>query len=574
MLFKMKRIAAALFTAMAALSTASQPAFAKRDTVAYDVIITGGTVYDGSGKPGVAVDVGIVGNQIVTVGKIKTKNAKAIIDARGKAVAPGFINMLSWANESLIVDGRGMSDLKQGVTLQVFGEGWSMGPYSPAMKAELESQQGDFKYDIKWTTLGGYLDYLVAKGVSQNIASFVGSATVRLNVLGAVDRKATPAELAQMQVLVSEAMREGAMGVGSSLIYAPGNYADTDELIALSRAAAPFGGRYISHMRSEADNVEDAVDELIRIGHKAKIGVEMYHMKLAGQANWHKFDAVAAKLAQAQRDGIDVTANMYPYVAGATGLDAAMPTWVQADGLDAWITRLKEPAIRDRVIQEMGKKGDGWENLLHAAGEPKNLMFLGFKNPKLRGLIGKTLAEVSATRGTTPAETAIDLVIEDGSRVETAYFLMSEDNVRNTLKLPYVSIGSDSEAAAPEGIFLNKSTHPRGYGSFARILGRYVRDEKLITLTEGLRRMTSLPAKNLKLKNRGLLKRGYFADVVVFDPATIADKATYAEPMQYAVGVSDVLVNGVPVLRGGEHTGAKPGTVVRGPGWIGWKTEK
>jgi N-acyl-D-amino-acid deacylase len=571
----MKPFMIAVFSALiCALGLTPDPGIAKPPVPVYDVVIAGGTVYDGSGKPGRKMDIGVVGDRIVAIGKVNAKNAKATIDARGKAVAPGFINMLSWANESLIVDGRGMSDLKQGVTLEVFGEGWSMGPYSPAMKAELTKQQGDIKYGIVWDSLGGYLDHMAAKGVSPNIASFVGAATVRMYEIGAANRKATPAELARMQDLVRAAMREGAMGVGSSLIYAPGNYADTDELIALSKAAAPFGGRYISHMRSEAENVEGAVDELIQIAREAKIGAEIYHMKLGGQSNWGKFDAVASKIAKAQRSGLDITANMYPYIAGATGLDASMPPWVQADGLDAWIARLKDPKIRARVIGEMNKKGEGWENLMFAAGDSKNLLFLGFKSPKLRPLIGKTLADVSAMRGTSPADTAIDLVLEDGSRVETAYFLMSEDNVRKTLQLPYVSFGSDAEAAAPEGVFLSQSTHPRGYGSFARVLGRYVRDEKLITLTAAIRRLTSLPAKNLKLKERGTLKQGYFADIVVFDPATIADKATYAEPMQYAVGVSDVLVNGTPVIKGGNHTGATPGVVVRGPGWSGWDNQK
>lgn len=556
-----------------ASSVAANATDTRKQEAIYDIVIHGGTVYDGSGRRARKADVAIKGNVVVTIGKVNPVKAKSVIDARGKAVTPGFINVLSWANESLIADGRGMSDLKQGVTLQVFGEGWSMGPYTPAMITELKIQQVDFKYDIAWMTLGGYLDYLVARGVSPNVASFVGATTVRMHELGAANRKATPAEIERMQALVRDSMLEGAMGVGSSLIYAPGNFADTDELIALSKAASPFGGRYISHLRSEADNVEAAVSELIRIGRDAKIGVEMYHMKLAGQSNWGKFDAVAAQIARAQREGLDVTANMYPYVAGATGLDASMPPWVQADGVDAWITRLKDPATRKRVIQEMNEKGDGWENLFFAAGDPKNLLFLGFNTPNLRPLIGKTLAEVATMRGTSPADTIIDLVIEDKSRVSTAYFLMSEDNVRKTLKLPYVSIGSDAEAAAPEGVFLTQSTHPRAYGSFARVLGRYVGDEKLITLSEAIRRMTSLPAKNLKLKKRGLLKPGYFADIVVFDPAKIADKATYAAPMQYAVGVSDVLVNGVPVLKDGEHTGATPGMVVRGPGWTGWAKE-
>lgn len=540
-------------------------------TPRYDVVIVGGIVYDGSGKAGVRRDVAITNDRVAKIGKIDRKEAKIVINARGKVVAPGFINMLSWANESLMVDGRGMSDIKQGVTLEVMGEGNSMGPFTPEMKSYLTNMQSDFKYEISWTTLGEYLDLLAQKGVSPNIASFVGAETVRVHELGPANRAATPPELVRMQNLVRDAMREGAMGVGSSLIYAPGNFADTNELIALAKAAAPFGGRYISHIRSEADGVEGGVDELLHISREAKIGAEIYHMKLGGQANWGKFDAIAAKISKARAEGLDITADMYTYIAGATGLDASMPPWVQADGYGAWATRLKNPTIRARVIKEMSGKGEGWENLFHSAGDPKNIMFLGFKNAALRGYIGKTLADVAALRGTSPADTIIDLVIADGSRVEAAYFLMSEDNVRRTVKLPYVALGSDAEASAPEGVFLSSSTHPRAYGNFARFLGRYVRDEKLISLPDAIYRLTGSPAKNLKLRQRGLLKPGYYADIVVFDFATIADKATFAQPMQYAIGVSDVFVNGVQVLRDGEHTGAKPGQVVRGPGWIGWK---
>ena len=539
----------------------------------YDLIIAGGTVFDGSGRPGVRADIGIIGDRIAKLGSIDLSRAGSVIDASGKAVAPGFINMLSWADESLLIDGRGMSDLRQGVTLEVFGEGTSMGPLTPAMKAERIKRQADFKYDIPWTTLGEYLEFLVAKGTSLNVASFVGAETVRIHELGYANRRPTAAELARMQELVSAAMREGAMGVGSSLIYAPGTFADTEELIALASAAAKFGGRYISHMRSEGDQIESALEELIRISREANIGAELYHMKLGGQANWQKFDAVAARIARAQHAGLDITANMYPYTAGATGLDAAMPSWVQEGGLDEWLARLQDPVSRARVRTEMQHKGVGWENLYYAADSPTNIMLVGFKNPKLRSLTGKTLAEVAALRGTTPEDTAIDLVIEDHSRVETLYFLMSEDNVRRTLKLPYVSFGSDAEAAAPEGVFLTSSTHPRAYGTFARVLGRYVRDEQLIALPEAIRRMSSLPARNLKLRQRGLLKRGFYADVVVFDPATIADTATFAVPMQYALGVADVIVNGRPALHNGEPTGAHSGQVVRGPGWSGWRTQ-
>ncbi len=537
----------------------------------YDLLISGGTVIDGTGSAGVQADVGIVGQRIVKIGHIDPRQATTNIDARGKVVSPGFINMLSWAVESLMVDGRGMSDLKQGVTLEVFGEGNSMGPLTPAMKAEMIRQQADFKFKIPWTTLGEYLDFMADKGISMNIASFVGAETVRVHELAYANRKPTAEELARMQELVRVGMREGALGVGSALIYAPGTFADTDELIALARAAAEFHGRYISHMRSEGDHIEAAIDELIRIAREAGIGAEMYHMKLGGKDNWGKFDAVTKRIADAQQAGLDITGNMYPYTAGATGLDASMPSWVQEGGLEAWIGRLRDPATRERVIAEMQKPGEGWENLFYAAGSADNIMLVGFKNPKLRELTGKTLAEVATLRGKSPAETAIDLVIEDDSRVDTMYFLMSEENVRRTLQLPYVAFGSDAEAAAPEGVFLTTSTHPRAYGTFARVLGHYVRDEKVLSLPEAIRRMSALPAKNLKLRQRGLLKPGYYADVVVFDPATIADTSTYAKPMQYAVGVSDVIVNGKTALRNGMATGAQSGQVVRGPGWTGWK---
>jgi N-acyl-D-amino-acid deacylase len=536
----------------------------------YDIVIRNGIIYDGSGKPGKRQDIAINNDRIVAIGKIRAVAGRKEIDAKGKAVAPGFINMLSWATESLLVDGRGLSDLKQGVTLQVFGEGWSMGPLNPAMKTEMLRAQTDIKFDVNWTSLAEYLDVLEKKGVAQNVASFVGAATVRMHELGEANRPPTPEELARMQELVRQAMREGAMGVGSSLIYAPGNYASTEELIALNKAAAPFGGRYISHMRSEADRIEQAVDELLRISKEGGVAAEIYHLKFAGTANWGKYDAILAKINAARAKGQDITTNMYTYTAGATGLDAAMPPWVQEGGDQAWIARLKDPATRAKVLAEMRGVPDGWENLYRAAGSPDKLLLIDFANPKLKPLIGKTLAEVARMRGTSPEDTMIDLVIEDGTRVGTVYFLMSEDNVRKQIKIPYMSFGSDAEASAPEGAFLLSSTHPRAYGNVARLLGRYVRDEKLISLPEAIRRLTSLPAANLKIRERGMLKKGYYADVVIFDPATIADHATFAEPQRFATGVSDVFVNGVHVLRDGEGTGAPAGRVVRGPGWTGW----
>ncbi len=537
----------------------------------YDVVITGGTVYDGSGGEGQRADVAISGDKIVKVGKIAAKDGRQVIDAKGKAVAPGFINMLSWATESLLVDGRAVSDIKQGVTLEVFGEGWSMGPLNDAMRAEMIRSQTDLKFGVPWTSLGQYLDHVAAQGIAPNIASFVGATTVRIHELGEANRKPSPEELARMQELVRQGMREGALGVGSSLIYAPASYSATEELTALAKAASPFGGRYISHMRSEGDNIEAAVDELIRIGREGGVGAEIYHLKFGGAENWSKYDAITAKIEAARAAGQDVTTNMYTYTAGATGLDASMPPWVQEGGTLKWIERMKDPATRARVIAEMHAAPKGWENLARLAGSPERILLIGFGNPKLKSLTGKSLAEVAKLRGTLPEDTMIDLVIEDGTRVGTAYFLMSEDNVRKQIKLPYMAFGSDAEAPATEGVFLLSNSHPRAYGNVARLLGRYVRDEKLITLSEAVWRLTSLPATNLKLRERGKLARGYFADVVVFDAATVGDRATFDKPHQYAVGMEQVFVNGIQVLKNGEPTGKAAGRVVRGPGWTGWE---
>ncbi len=553
-------------------SCASVPPGTGPVTPIYDVVIRGGTVYDGSGNPGVRADVAITGERIQKIGTVPQRLAKRSIDARGKAVSPGFINMLSWATESLLVDGRAMADLKQGVTLEVFGEGWSMGPLSDAMKKDMRRRQTDVKFDITWTSLGEYLQYLESRGISPNVASFVGAATVRIHELGYANRAATPAELARMQDLVRAAMREGALGVGSSLIYAPGTYASTEELIALAQAAAPYKGRYISHMRSEGDNIDAAVDELLRISREGGVTAEIYHLKIAGKANWPKYQRIIDKIATARARGQDITANMYTYTAGATGLDASMPTWVQEGGVEAWIARLKDPAIRARLLKEMRDVPKGWENLYRSAGSPKNLLLVDFGNPKLKPLTGKTLEQVAKMRGTSPEDTMIDLVIEDGTRVGTVYFLMAEDNIRRQIKLPYMALGSDEAAPAPEGAFLLSNSHPRAYGNVARLLGRYVREQKLITLAEAVRRLSALPAERLNLTDRGTLKAGSFADVVVFDPATIADRATYDKPHQYAVGVSHVFVNGIQLLRDGAHTGATAGRVIRGAGWTGAAT--
>ncbi len=537
----------------------------------YDVIIRNGMIYDGSGMKPFVADVGIQGDSIAKIGKLKSDHGKTEIDASGLAVSPGFINMLSWAGETLIHDGRSQSDIRQGVTLEIFGEGESMGPLNDAMKKEMVEQQGDLKYDVRWTTLGGYLDHLVARGVSPNVASFVGATTVRVHEIGYADRPPTTEELARMKNLVRIAMEEGALGLGSSLIYAPAFYAKTDELIELAKVAGKHGGIYTSHLRSEGNRFLEALDELITISREAKVPANVYHLKAAGQANWPKLDDAILKIEKARRDGLLITADMYNYTAGATGLDATMPPWVQEGGLKDWIARLKDPAIRERVKREMTTPSDDWENFFLATGSPEKILLIGFKSEKLKPLTGKTLAEVARLRGKSAEDTAMDLVIEDESRVGTVYFLMSEENVRKQLKLPWVAFNSDASSLAPEGVFLNSNPHPRAYGNFSRLLGKYVRDEKIIPLEQAVHRLTAMPAENLKLQKRGSLKKGYFADVVVFDPAKIQDHATFEKPHQYSTGVQHVFVNGVQVLKDGVHTGAKPGRVVRGPGWIGSK---
>jgi N-acyl-D-amino-acid deacylase len=533
----------------------------------YDVIIRNGTVYDGSGKAPLVADVAVKGDRIAAIGKWEGVRGKVEIDATGLAVAPGFINMLSWATESLIEDGRSQSDIRQGVTLEIFGEGFSMGPLNNSMKKEIEEQQGDIRYRVEWTTLGDYLDYLVKRGISANIASFVGATTVRIYVVGYQDRAPNPQELETMRGLVRHAMEEGALGVGSSLIYTPAFYAKTNELIELCKVASAYGGTYISHIRSEGNRLLQAVDELITITREANIPSEIYHLKASGASNWGKMDDVIKKIQKARAEGLRITADMYTYIAGATGLDATMPPWVQEGGLKEWIKRLRDPAIRARLKREMTTPTDKWENNLLATGSPKNVLLVGFKQDSLKYMTGKTLAEIAAIRRKSPHETAMDLVIDDESRVGTIYFLMSEENVKKQIALPWVSFGSDAESPAPEGAFLKSNPHPRAYGNFARLLGKYVRDEKVISLEEAIRRLTSLPAENLKINDRGTLTPGYFADVVVFNPTTIADHATFDKPHQYATGMIHVFVNGTQVLKDGEHTGAKPGVVVRGPGW-------
>ncbi|NDV42903.1 N-acyl-D-amino-acid deacylase family protein [Flagellimonas sediminis] len=533
----------------------------------FDVLIKNGSIVDGSGKPSYVGDVGINADTIAAIGNLNKARGNVEVDASGLAVAPGFINMLSWATESLIEDGRSMGDIKQGVTLEVFGEGWSMGPLTEKIKKEEQESQGDIKFDMAWNTLGEYLEYLTKKGISTNVASFVGATTLRVNTVGYEDRAPTPQELDSMKLMVRQAMEEGALGVGSSLIYAPAFYSSTEELIALCKVAAEYDGMYISHMRSEGSRLLESLDELIRIAHEAGIRAEIYHLKESGRDNWDKFDAVVAKVDSSRAAGLHITADMYNYVAGATGLDASMPPWVQEGGYDKWAERLQDPAIREKVKEEMMTPTDKWESLMQAAGDPSKILLVGFRNDSLKYLTGKTLREVAEIRGTSPEETAMDLVVQDGSRVGTIYFLMSEENVKKQIALPWMSFGSDAGSLATEGVFLKSNTHPRAYGNVARLLGKYVREEKVISLEEAVHKLSQLPATNLKIKRRGSLSTGNYADVVVFNPETIMDKATFENPHQYAEGMVHVFVNGTRVLKDGEHTGEFPGRVVRGPGY-------
>lgn len=561
-------------------------ACAVSEPVHYDTILRGGTVYDGSGGEPFVADVAINGDRIAIIGDLSDAVADNEIDVAGLAVSPGFINMLSWAVDSLVMDGRSQGDIRQGVTLEVFGEGVSYGPLNDAQKDALmagwiASSGGEDKMrarlgvsaeaplEVPWTTLGQYLEFLVQRGISPNVASFVGATTLRVHEIGYEDRPPTDTELATMQELVREAMREGAMGVGSSLIYAPAFYASTEELIALNAAASEYGGLYISHMRSEGNQLLEAVDELVAIARAAKVDAEIYHLKAGGQENWSKMDEVIAKVEAARAEGLSITADMYTYTAGSTGLDAAMPPWVQEGGYRAWVERLQDPATRARVKTEMTTRTDDWENLMMAAG-PEGTLLVGFQNEDLRErYTGKTLAEVAAERGTHYADTAMDLVVEDGTRVQVVYFLMSEENIEKQIALPWLSFGSDAGSLATNEPFTLTSTHPRAYGNFARLLGRYVRERGVITLQEAIRKLAALPADNLGIADRGRLVPGHYADIAVFDPSTISDHATYEDPHQYATGMVHVFVNGGHVLSDGEHTGAFPGRVVRGPGWNG-----
>ncbi|HLX91200.1 MAG TPA: D-aminoacylase [Puia sp.] len=531
----------------------------------YDIIIRNGLVYDGSGKKPFAGDVGINGDTIATIGDLHDAVAENVIDAKGNAVCPGFIDVQSQSMVSLIQDGRSLGAIRQGVTLEVFGESESMGPLTDTMKKIIQSQEGDIKYKIQWTSLKEYLEYLEHRGVATNVASYLGAATIRENLLLFANRDPDSAEMEQMKVLVKKSMEDGALGIGSALIYAPGNYAKTKEIVSLCQVASSYGGTYISHIRSEGNQLLQGIDELIDISSQAKIPAIIYHLKAAGKSNWHKLDSALAKIDSARNAGLDISACMYPYTAGATGFDAAMPPAVQEGGLDKWIARLKDPVKRKAIQKEMVTTSNEWENLYLGAG-PENIICIGFKQDSLKYLTGKRLSEIARMRGKSPEETVLDLVIQDHSRVEVIYFLMSEENVRKELKLPYTSLGSDEQSMAPEGVFLKNSAHPRAYGTFARVLGEYVRDVRLMPLEMAIHKMTGLPAAQLRIKGRGLLASGNYADVVVFDPLKINALSTYERPHQLAIGVEDVLVNGVPVLKNGEHTGAKPGKAVFGPG--------
>ena len=537
-------------------------------TSSFDAIIRGGMVYDGTGGAPVRADVGIKGDRIAAIGNLKSANAATIVDATGLAVAPGFINMLSWSVDSMIVDGKSQGELRQGVTTQIFGEGDSMGPLTDVMRKRRLEAQGDVKYDIPWTTLAEYLTYLEKRGVSQNVASYIGATTIREYVIGLEDKKATPEQMDQMRELVRREMEAGALGIGSSLIYAPAFYAPTEELIEMCKVAAKYKGKYISHMRSEGNRLIEAVEELIRISREAGLPAEIYHLKAAGKANWPKMDQVIAMVNDARRRGLKITADMYTYPAGSTGLDAAMPPWAEDGGYEALFKRLQDPETRKKIAAAITTPTNEWENLYVSAGSPDRILLVEFKSDKLKPYTGKTLGEVAKLRGKSPEETIMDLVYEDRSRVGTVYFMMDEDNIKKQIRLPWVSLGSDAASMSPEEPFIKSSTHPRAYGNFARVLGKYVRDEKVITLQEAIRKLSGLPATNLGLDHRGFLQVGMFADVVVFDPNTIGDRATFEKPHQFAVGVKHVFVNGAQVIKDGEHTGAKPGRALWGPGKV------
>ena len=556
-----RRIETASLLALAVAATACRPASSDR----YDVLITGGTIYDGTGGPGIRADVGIAGDQIKALGDLSRSQAAVVVRAEGLAVAPGFVNMMS-SDDSLRVDDRSMSDLKQGVTLEIFGEGDSMGPLTTEMRTRRLEAQGDLKYPIEWTTLHEAMVDLEKRGVTPNFASFIGAATLREYAVGLEDKRPTPVQLQTMRDLVAREMDEGALGIASALIYAPGFYATTDELVEICKVAGQHHGMYISHMRSEGNRLIEAVEELIRISREAHLPAEIYHLKAAGAANWPKMDRVIEMVEAARTSGLHITADMYTYTAGGTGLDAAMPPWAEDGGYDALFKRLQNPQERRKIADAIRTPTDQWENLFLAAGSPERVVLVEFKSDALKPLTGKTLGDVARLRKESPEEAIMDLVLADRSRIGTIYFMMSDDNVKREIRLPWVSFASDASSIANEGVFLKSAAHPRAYGSFARVLGKYVRDEHVLTLPEAIRKLAALPAANLGLDRRGLIKPGLYADIVVFDPAAIADRATFEQPHQYAVGVRHVFVNGVQVLKDGEHTGRTPGRALWGPG--------
>jgi N-acyl-D-amino-acid deacylase len=550
-----------LFAALDLAAAAPSPS-------AFDVIIKGGTVYDGTGGEGRRADVAIRGDRIAGIGDFSNGDAKNVINAHGLVVAPGFINMLSWSTESLIQDGRSQSEIRQGVTTEIMGEGESMGPLNERMKERIVREQKDIKFEITWNTLAEYLRYLESGGVSCNVASFLGATTVREYVIGLEDKQPTPQQLDEMREVVRREMEAGALGIGTSLIYPPAFYAKTEELIELCKIAAKYQGKYISHMRSEGNQLLQAFDELVRISREAGIPAEVYHIKAAGEKNWPKAEQLLERIEAAQKEGLKIRANMYTYTAAGTGLDACLPPWTEDGGYPALFKRLRDPVTRAKIAEQVRVDSDQWENLYLASGSPARILLVGFKSEKLKPLTGKSLADVAQMRGKDPIETLMDLIAEDESRIDTIYFLMSEENVKKELAKPWISFGSDEASQAPEGVFLKSHPHPRAYGNFARVLGKYSRDEKVITLAEAVRRLSALPATNLGLDHRGFLKEGMFADVVVFDPVTISDRATFDNPHQYAVGMKHVFVNGAQVLKDGEHTGAKPGRALWGPGKV------
>lgn len=537
-----------------------------KEQSSYDTVIHNGMIYDGNGGEPYAADIAINADTIAFIGDLKSAKAKNEIDAKGMAVAPGFINMLAQGTESLIEDGRAQNEIRQGVTLEVFGEGWSMGPLNPKMKDDMQSGQSLIKFKVEWNTLKEYLDFLVKHGVSCNVASFVGATTIRMYVVGEDNRAPTPAELDSMRLLVKQAMEDGAMGVGSSLIYPPAFFAKTDELVALCQEASKYGGSYISHMRSEGNKLYEGVEELITIAKQANIHAEIYHLKAAGKGNWNKLDSVIRRVEKARKDGLNITANMYTYTAAATGLTAAFPPSLQDGGFGKLWHRLHDPVIRAEMKKAMNTNAADWENLYYGSGGADQVLMLGFRTDSLRKFLGKTLAQVAAIRGKSPEETALDLIVQDSSRVDVAYFLMSEDNVKKQVALPWISFGSDEGTYAPEGIFLKIHPHPRAYGTFARVIGKYANEDKVISIPAAIHQLAKLPADNLKIKKRGELKVGNYADIVVFDPAKFKDHATYDDPQQYATGMQDVFVNGAQVLKDGEHTNSKPGRAIYGPG--------